>query len=203
MLELIIASKNDGKIREIVDILELSDLRVYTYKDFPDWPDVEETGTTFYDNALLKVEALVEKYGKPAVSDDSGLEVDALGGDPGVDSAIYAGEHGNAAKNNEKLLRALDGVPEEERTARFRCVAILMTPDGWRTSTEGTVEGRIGFEPHGALGFGYDPLFFPTGETRTVAEMGLDEKNKISHRGQAFMKMREKMEEVREHLKDS
>lgn len=199
MFELIIASKNEGKIREIVDILDIADVRIYTYKDFPDWPDVEETGTTFYENAMLKVRALVEKYGKPAVSDDSGLEVDALGGEPGVDSAIYAGEHGNSAKNVAKLLRALEGIPEAERTARFRCVAILMTPDGWVAATEGTVEGRIGFEPRGDLGFGYDPVFIPQGEGRTAAEMPLDEKNKISHRGQAFAKLKEKMGEFREH----
>jgi len=202
MLELVIASKNEGKIREIIDILELKNVKVYTYKDFPDWPDVEETGSTFYENSLLKARALVEAYGKPAVADDSGLEVDVLGGDPGVDSAIYAGEHGNSEKNNEKLLRNLEGVPEDKRTARFRCVAVLATPDGWTTSAEGVIEGRIGFEPRGDRGFGYDPLFIPEGETRTAAEMPLDEKNKISHRGQAFRKLKEKMADFKEHAED-
>ncbi len=202
MLELIIASKNEGKIKEIIDILGLEDVKVYTPKDFADWPEVEETGLTFYDNALIKARALVEAFGKPAVADDSGLEVDALGGEPGIYSARYAGEQGNAEKNNEKLLRELEGVPQEKRGARFRCVAVLMAPDGWVTSAEGTLEGYIGFEPHGAKGFGYDPIFIPQGDTRTVAQMPLDEKNKISHRAQAFHKLKAKMPEFKEHAKD-
>lgn len=202
MLELIIASQNEGKIREIVDILDLHDVKVYTYKDFPEWPEVEETGSTFYENALIKARALVEAFGKPAVADDSGLEVDALGGRPGVYSARYADEDGNADKNNAKLLRELHDVPESQRTARFRCIAVLMTPDGWTTSADGTLEGRIGFELRGARGFGYDPLFIPDGETRTVAEMPLDEKNKISHRAKAFEKLKERMPEFKEHAED-
>lgn len=199
MLELIIASKNQGKIKEIIEILDLKDMRILTPDDFPDWPDVEETGTTFLDNALLKARALVQKYGKPAVADDSGLEVDALGGAPGVYSARYAGEDGNAQKNNDKLLRELTGVCDTRRTARFRCVAVLMTPDSWYTSAEGTLEGRIGFAPRGRDGFGYDPIFMPIGEMRTVAEMSAQEKNAISHRGQAFRKLKEAVSEFKEH----
>jgi len=202
MLELVIASKNEGKIREIIDILDLKDIKVYTYKDFPEWPEVEETGSTFYDNALIKARALVDAFGKPAVADDSGLEVDALGGKPGVYSARYAGEEGNSQKNIEKLLRELEGVPEEKRTARFHAVVVLMTPDGWVTSTEGTLEGRIGFELRGELGFGYDPVFIPTGEERAVAEMPLDKKNEISHRGKAFKKLKEKMAEIKKHAEN-
>lgn len=202
MSELIIASQNEGKIREIVDILDLKSVKVYTLKDFPNWPDVEETGSTFYENALIKARALVEAFGKPAVADDSGLEVDALGGKPGVYSARYAGEQGNAKKNNEKLLRELEGVPWNRRTARFRCVAVLMTPDGWVAQAEGTLEGHIGFEPRGSGGFGYDPIFIVEGEERTVAEMSLDEKNRISHRAKAFRKLKEKMPEFKEHTKD-
>jgi len=202
MLELVIATKNEGKIREIIDILDLKDAKVYTYKDFPEWPEVEETGSTFYDNALIKARALVDALGKPAVADDSGLEVDALEGEPGVYSARYAGEEGNSQKNIEKLLRELKGVPEEKRTARFHAVAVLMTPDGWVTSTEGTLEGRIGFELRGEMGFGYDPVFIPAGEERTVAEMPLDEKNEISHRGKAFKKLKEKIPEIKEHAED-
>ncbi len=202
MSELIIASQNEGKIREIVDILDLDDTKVYTQKDFPEWPQIEETGSTFYENALIKARALVEAFGKPAVADDSGLEVDALGGRPGVYSARYAGEEGNAEKNNDKLLRELHDVPESQRTARFRCVAVLMTPDGWITSAEGTFEGRIGFEPYGERGFGYDPIFIPEGDSRTVAEIPLSEKNKISHRAQAFRKLKEKIPEFKEHAGD-
>lgn len=196
MLEIVIASKNDGKIREIVDILDSSDFKFYTYKDFQNWPDVDEVGSTFYENALLKARALVELLGKPAVADDSGLEVDALHGEPGIYSARYAGEHGDNEKNNEKLLRELEGVEEEKRTARFRCVAVLMTPDGSVISAEGTFEGKIGFEPRGERGFGYDPIFIPEGETRTVAEMPLSEKNKVSHRARAFHQLKEKLTEL-------
>ncbi|MEW5705392.1 MAG: XTP/dITP diphosphatase [Actinomycetota bacterium] len=202
MSEIIIASKNDGKIKEIVDILDLRDVKVYTYRDFSSWPDAKETGATFYENALLKARVLVEAFKKPAIADDSGLEVDALGGAPGIYSARYAGEEGNAKKNNEKLLKELEGVPEEKRTARFRCVAVILTPDGWVASAEGTLEGRIGFKMRGERGFGYDPLFIPEGETRTVAEMSADEKNKISHRGKAFRKLKEKLDKFKEHAKD-
>jgi XTP/dITP diphosphohydrolase len=193
MIDLVVASKNDGKIREIVDILKPSGIKALTYKDFPEWPDVEETGDTFFDNAMLKAKALVDLLGVAAVSDDSGLEVDALGGAPGVYSARYAGEDGNAAKNNEKLLRELDGVSEEKRTARFHCVAVLLFPDGRVVRADGTLEGHMGFEKKGRDGFGYDPLFIPEGESRTVAEMSLEEKNKISHRAQAFEKLREEI----------
>lgn len=202
MLELIIASKNEGKIREIVDVLNLHDAKICTFKDYPSWPEVEETGSTFYDNALIKARALVEAFGKTAIADDSGLEVDALGGEPGVYSARYAGEEGNPEKNNEKLLRELEGVEEGKRTARFRCVAVLLTPDGWVASADGTLEGRIGFEPRGKRGFGYDPIFIPEDETRTVAEMPADEKNAISHRGKAFRKLKEKIPELKERVKD-
>jgi XTP/dITP diphosphohydrolase len=194
MIDLVIASKNEGKIREIVDILRPSGIKTLTYKDFPEWPDVEETGDTFFDNAMLKAKALVDLLGVAAVSDDSGLEVDALGGAPGVYSARYAGEDGNAAKNNERLLRELDGISEEKRTARFHCVAVLLFHDGRVVRADGTLEGRIGFEKKGRDGFGYDPLFIPEGESRTVAEMSLEEKNKISHRAQAFEKLSEEID---------
>ncbi|HEY3375757.1 MAG TPA: XTP/dITP diphosphatase [Candidatus Aquicultor sp.] len=202
MRELIIASKNEGKIREIVDILDLHDVNIHAYKDFEDWPDVEETGDTFYENALIKARALVEKYNKPAVADDSGLEVDALGGAPGVYSSRYGGEEGNDVKNITKLLRELKGTCDVRRMARFRCVAVLMTPDGWVASAEGMLEGRIGSATRGDQGFGYDPVFIPTGQVRTLAEMGLNEKNKISHRAQAFTKLKEKMGEFRQHAGD-
>lgn len=193
MFEIVIASKNDGKIREIIDILKPAGIKALKYDDFPEWPDVEETGDTFFDNAMLKAKALVDLFGRAAVSDDSGLEVDALGGEPGVYSARYAGEDGNAVKNNEKLLRELDGVPDNKRIARFRCVAIMLFPDGRFIRADGTLEGRIGLEKKGKDGFGYDPLFIPSGESRTVAEMSLEEKNKISHRAKAFGKLREEI----------
>jgi XTP/dITP diphosphohydrolase len=192
-MDILIASTNDGKIREIVEILKPTGANFLTYKDYSNWPDVEETGDTFFDNAMLKAKALVETFGVTAVSDDSGLEVDALGGAPGVYSARYAGEDGNAVKNNEKLLNELRDVPEGERSARFRCVAVLLFPDGSFIRADGTLEGRIGFEKKGKDGFGYDPLFMPEGESRMVAEMSMDEKNKISHRAKAFNRLRDEI----------
>lgn len=192
-MDILIASTNDGKIREIVEILKPTGARFLTYKDYSNWPDVEETEDTFFDNAMLKAKALVEAFGVTAVSDDSGLEVDALGGAPGVYSARYAGEDGNAVKNNEKLLSELRDVPEGERSARFRCVAVLLFPDGNFIRADGTLEGKIGFEKKGKDGFGYDPLFIPEGESRTVAEMAMDEKNRISHRAKAFNRLKDEI----------
>jgi XTP/dITP diphosphohydrolase len=192
-MDILIASTNDGKIREIVEILKPTGARFLTYKDYPNWPDVEETGDTFFDNAMLKAKALVEAFGVTAVSDDSGLEVDALSGAPGVYSARYAGQDGNSIKNNEKLLDELKDVPEGERSARFRCVAVLLFSDGKFIRADGTLEGKIGFEKKGKDGFGYDPLFIPEGESRTVAEMSMDEKNKISHRAKAFNRLKDEI----------
>jgi XTP/dITP diphosphohydrolase len=192
-MQILIASTNDGKIREIEEILRPAGVSFLTYKDYENWPDVEETGDNFFENAMLKAQALVDAYGVTAVSDDSGLEVDALGGAPGVYSARYAGEDGNAIKNNEKLLIELKDIPENDRTARFHCVAILLFPDGQTIKADGTLEGRIGFEKKGKDGFGYDPLFIPEGESRTVAEMSMDEKNTMSHRAKAFAQLRDEI----------
>jgi XTP/dITP diphosphohydrolase len=192
-MDILIASTNDGKIREIVEILKPTGAKFLTYNDYHNWPDVEETGDTFFDNAILKAKALVEAFGVTAISDDSGLEVDALNGAPGVYSARYAGEDGNAIKNNEKLLDELKDVPEGERSARFRCVAVLLFPDGKFIRADGTLEGKIGFEKKGKDGFGYDPLFIPEGESRTVAEMSMDEKNQISHRAKAFNRLKDEI----------
>jgi XTP/dITP diphosphohydrolase len=150
-------------------------------------PDVEETGATLEDNARIKAAALCGAYALPAVADDTGLEVDALDGAPGVRSARYAGEDGNAAKNVDKLLRALDGVPPAERSARFVTVALARFLDGHEVVTRGTVEGTIAAAPRGDGGFGYDPVFVPAGgEGRTFAEMPADEIHALSHRGRAF-----------------
>jgi XTP/dITP diphosphohydrolase len=150
-------------------------------------PDVVEDGDTLADNARLKAVALSEATGLPALADDTGLEVDALGGAPGVWSARYAGEHAGYADNVAKLLGALDGVADDARTARFRTVALLRYPDGAELIADGVVEGRIAREERGANGFGYDPVFVPTeGDGRSFAEMDADEKHAISHRGRAL-----------------
>ena len=156
-----------------------------------DVPDVEETGETLVENARLKAVALVEATGLAAMADDTGLEVDALGGAPGVYSSRYAGENATYADNVNKLLRELDGVPDEKRKARFRTVALLRRPDGTELVAEGVVDGQISTECRGRGGFGYDPVFVPLEAAgRTFAEMG-DEKHAISHRGRAFRRLAE------------
>ncbi len=179
-----LASSNSGKVEELrlllpswVNVKTASDLRIVL---------PEETGATFLENALLKARAACEQSGLVAVADDSGLEVDALAGAPGVRSARFAGEPSDDGRNNALLLEKLKGVLRERRTARFRSVVAALAPDGTTFHSEGTVEGLIRCEPVGTGGFGYDPLFQPEGYTRTFAELTLDEKNEISHRGRAF-----------------
>ena len=156
-------------------------------------PIPEETGTTFLANARLKARALAEATGRVALADDSGLEVDALGGEPGVRSARYAGESASDADNNARLLRELDGIHGPNRRARFRCVLALVAPDGKELTAEGRIEGFVRAEPAGGGGFGYDPLFTPEGDTRSLAEYAAAEKNAVSHRGKAAQKLLESL----------
>ena len=180
-MRLVLASANPDKAAEIAAILSGHDVQ----RRPPDVPDVEETGTTLEENARLKAVALVEATGEASVADDTGLEVSALDGAPGVYSARYAGEGASYADNVAKLLAALDGV--EDRRARFRTVALARFPDGREVIAEGVVDGTIATEARGAAGFGYDPLFVPDGgDGRTFAEMTADEKHAVSHRGRAF-----------------
>lgn len=151
--------------------------------------DVEETGTTFLENAVLKAESGCKESGMPCIADDSGLSVDFLGGEPGVYSARYSGGHGNDEANIQKLLKNLENVPEEKRTARFVCTVCVCFPDGRKFSVDGKCEGKIGFEKHGNNGFGYDPVFM-VGE-KSFAELSAEEKDKISHRGNALRKLAE------------
>ncbi len=196
MHKVIIATRNDGKIAEIKRILRVPALEFVTYRDLREWPKVEERGTSFFENALIKAKALVDEFGMAAVADDSGLEVDALGGAPGIRSARYAGDLADDRANNEKLLRELEGVDISRRTARFRCVAVYVDPEGRVIKAEGAVEGRIGFEPRGKAGFGYDPLFIPDGYDKTLAELGPDVKDKISHRAKAFGRLKDELEKL-------
>lgn len=189
MTEVIIASTNDGKIREIKAALAVKGIRWLTYKDFKNWPEVSETENTFEGNARKKALALASYFGKHALADDSGLEVDVLGGRPGVTSARFAGQEANTGKNNRKLLKLMAGVPYEERTARFRCAIALASPDGLLETAEGVVAGHIVLKPSGYKGFGYDPLFIPDGRDKTLAELPLKDKNSVSHRGRALGKM--------------
>lgn len=190
-LELVIATRNRKKVEEIRRILEGIPVTLYTLDDFPGCPEVEEDADTFEGNAAKKATAVARYTGKPAIADDSGLEVDALGGAPGVFSARYAGEGTDDKRNLEKLLHELQRVEAGWRSARFVCVVALALPDGEVETFHGLVEGRIGTEPKGISGFGYDPVFLPTGFDRTFAEMSPGEKDSLSHRGMALKKLRD------------
>jgi XTP/dITP diphosphohydrolase len=182
----VIASTNQGKIAEVREILACLPVQLLTGDDVGAWPEVEETGDTYLANALLKARAVAAFTGQAALADDSGIEVDALDGAPGVRSARFAAPVATDEANNALLVASLEGVPAERRTARYRCVAVLVTPDGEEFAAIGSCEGRIGFEPRGSGGFGYDPWFVPQGESRTMAELSAEEKHAISHRGKAL-----------------
>lgn len=187
-MKLVLATHNRHKVAELRRILDGLDVDILSADDVA-VPDVDETGETFEDNAMLKARAGAAATGLVCVADDSGLEVDTLGGDPGVRSARFAGEHGDDEANLRLVLERLEGVAA--RTARFVCVAALVTPDGIERTTRGVVEGVITSSPRGAGGFGYDPIFQPDGHELTTAEMTPEDKDAISHRGQAFRALRE------------
>ncbi|MCL6583963.1 MAG: XTP/dITP diphosphatase [bacterium] len=187
---LIVASHNPHKIEEIRSILSDFPVRILSLKEL-DWRVAhQEDGQSYYENAVKKAKAVVEHFGQPVLAEDSGLEVDALGGEPGIHSARYAGEGASDEANNQKLLAALSGVPASQRGARYRCTLVLMFPQGEVYSWEGTFEGRITCAPRGEGGFGYDPLFFVPEYGKTLAELGDEIKNKISHRARALAKLR-------------
>lgn len=189
-LELVVATRNRKKVEEIRRILEGLAVILYALDDFPGCPEVEEDADTFEGNAVKKATAVARYAGKPAIADDSGLEVDALNGAPGVWSARYAGDNADDKKNLEKLLSELRDVEKEKRGARFVCCVALAHPDGRVETFRGFVEGRIGTEPIGFNGFGYDPVFYPLGRDRTFAEMSAGEKDALSHRGMALKELR-------------
>ena len=190
------ASANRGKIAEVIEILSGLPLNFITKDDLPAWPQVEETGRTYLENARLKARALVKATGKAAIADDSGIEVDYLDGGPGVRSARLAGPDATDEQNNVRLISLLFGVPVERRSARYACTALLLTPSGEEYSATGYCEGSIAVEPKGSGGFGYDPWFIPAGESRTMAELSPAEKHAISHRGKAFRALREAIERM-------
>lgn len=191
---LAIASANPHKLREIRRICADWPVEWITAKDHEgSWPEVEEPHDTYLENALEKARAVATALGVPAVADDSGIEVDALGGAPGPRSARYAGEEADDEENLETLLRAVTNVPEAERTARYRCIAAIAWPDGPEVWAEGVCEGTIDLHPRGSGGFGYDPAFVPEGQERTMAELSDEEKDRISHRGRAFRALRERL----------
>jgi XTP/dITP diphosphohydrolase len=190
-----IASRNAHKLGEIRRICVDWPVEWLTVEDHQaPWPDVEETGSTYLENALLKARAVAVALAEPALADDSGIEVDALGGRPGPRSARFAGGDATDERNLDELVRALRGVPTAGRTARYRCVAVLAYPDGGDLHAEGLCEGTLEPKPRGTRGFGYDPIFVPAGWDRTMAELSDEEKDRISHRGRAFRALREALE---------
>jgi len=190
MKELIVATRNRGKLVEISQLLGEYVHTILSLQDFPDLPEIVEDGATFEENALKKATSTALATGRPVIADDSGLTVEVLGGKPGVYSARFAGDDANDAENNEKLLRELSGIPVEKRLASFRCVIALSLPDGTQQTFTGELEGLILETPRGSGGFGYDPLFFVQEYNKTLAELPLDIKNRISHRGKALNKLK-------------
>lgn len=188
--KLIIATHNAGKLAELRDILsaQVVGMNPDTIVTAQQWdvPDVKEDGTTFAANALLKARAVAQATGLPAVADDSGLAVNIMGGSPGIFSARWSGRHGDDEANNRLLLAQLSDIPERRRGAQFVCAAAFVSPSGFEHIADGVMKGRLLTEPRGDGGFGYDPLFLPEGYDRSAAELSADEKNAISHRGQAL-----------------
>ncbi len=191
MKELLAATGNRGKFTEIREILGDTVTRLYSLADFPGLPQVEEDGVTFAENALKKAQSAVRATGKPVIADDSGLEVGALEGRPGVRSARFAGEGAGDSANNAKLLKELAHCPDDRRAAAFRCAIALCFPDGSCRTFFGELKGVILKEPRGNGGFGYDPLFLVPEYGQTLAELPLAVKNAISHRGQALERLKE------------
>jgi XTP/dITP diphosphohydrolase len=187
--KLVLATRNSGKIIEFRRILEEiapGAVELISVDQFPDLIDVEEIGSTFEENALLKARYTSEATGLPAIADDSGLCIDALGGAPGIFSARWAGKHGDDQANLEKVLEQLKDVPEEKRGAHFLCVASLVLPDGREHVAEGRFDGSILRSAVGANGFGYDPIFQPKGLAISSAQMSAEEKDLVSHRGKSL-----------------
>ena len=186
---IVIATRNPGKVREILRICSDWPVSWLTSADLH-WPEIEETGSTYRENAELKARGVAESTGEAALADDSGIEVDALGGRPGPRSARFAGNEADDAENLRALLAAVAGVPSGGRTARYRAVAVLAIPTGEVEASEGTCEGLLRASPAGRGGFGYDPIFEPLGWERTMAELSDEEKDRISHRGRALRELR-------------
>jgi XTP/dITP diphosphohydrolase len=197
---ILLATRNSGKIAELKAMLSELDLEVLSLDEVPEAPEVTEDGATFRDNALKKARTMADTTGLMTLADDSGLEVDALNGAPGVYSARYAGDDADDAANNTKLLADLEGVPADRRSARFRCVIVVYHPSGTWIDLDGKCEGRIAERPAGEQGFGYDPIFFLPGLGRTMAQLTSEEKNSLSHRGEAFKKLKRELPGFLERL---
>lgn len=188
MIPLVIATKNKGKIKEFREILQGLPFEILSLMDFPQCPEIIENGSSFQENAIIKAETLRDYTEHTVLADDSGLEVDYLGGNPGIYSARFAGEGASDEANNQKLLGLLSDVSWEQRGAQFTCVIAISRPHNETVVVQGRCRGMIAREPRGDLGFGYDPLFFLPEFEKTFSQLGPDIKNKISHRGNAMKK---------------
>lgn len=198
-MRIIFATGNKGKLREIDDILKDLSIPIVSMKDAGITSEPDETGVTFEENAIIKAKHAADVLKeKDAIymADDSGLEVDALGGEPGVYSARYMGEDTPYTVKNKNIIDRLDGVENDKRTARFVCVIAAVLPDGEVVTTRGTIEGKIGYEERGTNGFGYDPIFYLPDMSVSTAELSPDEKNRISHRGKALEAMKIRLKEI-------
>lgn len=190
MKQWLIATKNEGKVKDFQLLFHKYNMEVISLLDLNESiDDVEETGSTFEENAILKAETIAKKLNIPVIADDSGLEIDCLGGRPGVYSARFAGEDKNDKKNIHKVLTEMEQVTDGKRTARFICVLAVAQPGEATITKKGTCEGTITHQSIGTHGFGYDPIFQPEGMTKTMAELSASEKNAISHRGNALKKL--------------
>ena len=186
-IKLLFATKNEHKVSEVRKIFDASKFEIMSLADFPEIQDIEESGKTFEENAFIKASAVFRKFGIPVIADDSGLAVEQLNGEPGIYSSRYAGDNATDKENNMKLLNELKKFPEPH-LAKFVCAAVFY--DGKKKfAATGELHGEIILQPRGNYGFGYDPLFIPQGYTKTLAELGSEMKNKISHRAKAFGKM--------------
>ena len=196
MKEIIIATNNAGKGKDFEALFTPLGIRVLTLNDIEEKIDVEETGTTFEENAILKAETVANLLGKTVIADDSGLEIDALGGAPGVYSARFSGPDSTDNKNIDKALRELAGVENDQRTARFRCVLAIAGPNVETETFSGSCEGLILTERTGTNGFGYDPIFYVPSKKKSMAELSPEEKGVISHRGNALEKLQVKLPQL-------
>lgn len=193
MKRIIFATGNEGKMKEVREILKDLDVQVLSMKEAGIQVDIVEDGTTFEENAIIKAKAVCRASGEIALADDSGLVIDYLNGEPGVYSARYMGEDTSYHIKNTNLIERLQGVPDEQRTARFVCVIAAAFPDGTVKTVCGAMEGRIGYEETGENGFGYDPIFYLPEYGCTSAQLSMEEKNKISHRGKALRAIKDEL----------
>jgi XTP/dITP diphosphohydrolase len=200
-MKIVFASRNEGKVKEIRAMLQEIDVKLVSLNNYDNAPEIVEDGKSFLDNALKKAKIISEFTGETVLADDSGLQVDVLGGEPGIYSSRYAGENATDEENIAKLIAGLKGIPQEKREASFFCVLVLYRIDGSYECFEGKWRGQIIDEPRGNNGFGYDPVFMVPELKMTAAELPAGIKNKVSHRGQAFAQLKKSLREKSKNLK--